>query len=135
MCQLKINFPQNLSNEVKLGSLELETVPICGSCKNRNWCPVFIVAIKQYAKEICDKYPSKSDAIVKILLNKEEAYEKGKHQYVIVYMGALDLIKHDNSIIEFVNEDEGKLFLKDILNNESILNTVKELIVTQEEVV
>ena len=127
MCQLRINFPNNFAAKELPDTLEIETVPVCGTCESRDWCPIFIISIKKYAANILAIYPNKTDAIVKILFNKAKAQEEGKLQYIMVYNGVLDMIKNNNNQIKPLNINEGTSFMKNTFNNKDILSTVKKL--------
>lgn len=132
MCQLKIDFPTDFDKHNRLDSLVIDSTPTCGSCVNRNWCPVFIIAIKSFTGLVSKRKLSKPEAIVKLLLKKEEASEAGKIQTVMVYTAALDLIKHNDKNIELVDYATGIKFLKETLDNEIVLDTVKELLTVPE---
>lgn len=125
MCQIRINLPINN----RLENLELETIPVCETCENRDWCPIFILAIKPCAEDIIVKYPIVSEAIIKTLFKKDKAYQEGNVQLAMIYTGVLGYIKNNNVPLNKADTEKGKMFLKNAISNEITLNVIQYLLV------
>ena len=97
----------------------------CGTCEYREWCPLYIVSIRNKAKEYIGRGDKRNGH-----LSSEEA-ETLADEFIIE--GAISVIENANKKLSFVNIEKGKEFLRTKLFNYDIVEQVKQLITLEEK--
>ena len=133
MCQYRVelkNYP--ITNpKIKIGFVARDYAE-CGTCTKREWCPIYVISIRNRVNELLNTFGNVDDA-----MTEARTRYQGQTSFTMeyIYEGVIDFLAamKENKVVKTISFQEGKAFLRELMRKPGSVGKAKELITIEEQ--